>query len=182
MKIGIDIDGTITDLHRFYIDYGSKYSYEKNLNGIINEQASEIEYILNNQSIRSNFWNKNRHFYKQKQYTREFAPEIIRKLKKQGHEIYIITARRENERKWTTKWLKINRISFDKLIMTDAKLEYCIANNIDLMIEDRIENIQKISEKLPVICIDNVYNKECKGANITRCYGWYDVYKIINKK
>ena len=181
MRIGIDIDGTITDLHRFYIDYGAKYSYEKNLKGIIYEQACEIEDILNDKSIRSNFWNKNRHFYQQKKYTRQFAPEVIRKLKKQGHEIYIITARREAERKWTTKWLKENRISFDALIMTEQKLEYCIANDVGLMIEDKARNIQQISEKIPVICIDNIYNKECKGSNITRCYGWYDVYRTINE-
>ena len=180
MKIGIDIDGVLTDIHRFYLDYGSKHSYERKLNGIVRDDVLDIENILGLDKTEHNkFWHRNLKYYRKKKYTREFAPEIIRKLKKQGDEIHIITARHEDERKWTTKWLKENRISYDKLVMTDKKLEYCIENNIDLMIEDNPENIEKISTKIPVLCYDNTWNKQCKGENITRCYGWYEIYKEI---
>lgn len=180
MKIGIDIDGVLTDIHKFYLDYGSKYSYERKLNGIVNGDMLDIIDILGcDKSEYRKFWHKNLKYYRKKKYVREFAPQIIRKLKKQGDEIHIITARRENERKWTTKWLKENRISYDKLIMTEEKLEYCIENNIDLMIEDNPNNIEKISTKIPVLCYDNKYNKHCEGKNITRCYGWYEIYREI---
>lgn len=180
MKIGIDIDGVLTNLYRFYLDYGCKYSYEKHLNGIIRDDVLNIEQILGlDKSEHSKFWHRNLKYYRNKKYTREFAPEIIRKLKKQGNEIHIITARREDERKWTTKWLKENRISFDKLVMTEEKLEYCMQNNIDLMIEDNPNNIERISTVIPVICYDNTWNKQCKGKKIKRCYGWYEIYKEI---
>ena len=32
MKIGIDIDGVLTDIARFIVDYGIKFSYEIILN------------------------------------------------------------------------------------------------------------------------------------------------------
>lgn len=180
MKIGIDIDGVLTDIHTFFLDYGSKFSYERNLNGIVKNEGYYITEILGcDKSEHGKFWHRNLKYYRQKKYTREFAPEIIRKLKKQGDEIHIITARREVERKWTAKWLKENRISYDKLIMTEEKLEYCIENNIDLMIEDNSDNINKISTKIPVICYDHKHNKKCQGENIIRCYGWYEIYKEI---
>ncbi len=54
------------------------------------------------------------------------------------------------------------------------------------MIEDAPKNLVELSEILPnVICFDNVYNRECNGTNITRCYSWYDIYiniKDINNK
>ena len=31
MRIGIDLDGVITDIARFVIDYGTKFCYENNL-------------------------------------------------------------------------------------------------------------------------------------------------------
>lgn len=48
------------------------------------------------------------------------------------------------------------------------------------MIEDKVENINKISLKLPVICFNAGYNESCNGKNIIRCYSWYDAYAKIN--
>ena len=182
MKIGIDIDGVLTDIHRFYLDYGSKYSYEKKLQGIKNLNGYEIEEVLDGPKIMyNNFWNKYLKYYRTKKYTREFANEITKKLKKQGNEIYIITARRQEDKKYTTKWLKENKICYNKVICTKEKLKYCIDNGIDVMIEDCVENINKISEYIQVLCFDNPWNKECEGKNITRCYSWYDIYEKLQK-
>ena len=182
MKIGVDIDGVLTDLHRFYLDCGSKYSYENHLNGIVKEDEYDIEDILNlTKEENYKFWHKNLKYYKTKKYAREFAAEVIDKLKKQGNEIHIITARKKDEIKWTKKWLKENRIKFDYITMTDEKLDYCLKNNIDLMIEDNPDNINKISTRIPVICYDNAWNKHCSGENITRCYGWYEIYSKIGE-
>ena len=47
------------------------------------------------------------------------------------------------------------------------------------MIEDKVENIEKISKVIPVICFNASYNKRCQGKNIIRCYSWYDIYGRI---
>lgn len=44
------------------------------------------------------------------------------------------------------------------------------------MIEDKVDNINKISKELPVICVHTSYNQKCQGKNIYRAYTWYDVY------
>lgn len=185
MKIGIDIDGVLTDLSRFYIDYGTKYAFENNIDKLANPNGYEIEEILNiEKGSYIEFWKKYDKYYTKKTYTREFASEVIEKLKNEGNEIYLITARNSEEepsKDWTADWLKENNIYYDKLIFTSEKLEYCRNNNIDIMIEDCVENVLKLSTEIPVICLDTRYNQECKGENITRCYSWYDIYSKIKK-
>lgn len=186
MKIGIDIDGVLTDISKFYLDYGAKFAFENNIK-IVNPNAYEIEEMLNlEEGAHKEFWAKYDDYYTKKIYTREFASEVIRKLKEEGNEIHLLTARNpksEQNEKWTTDWLEENNIYYDKLIFIDKqlKLEYCKNNNIDLMIEDNTNTILAISKLIPVICLDNRYNQNCEGNNITRCYSWYDIYsKITN--
>ena len=181
MKIGIDIDGVLTDLSKFYLDYIPKYSMENNFKGIVNPDGYELHEILDlKENIDMDFWEKYDGYYTKKIYTREFASEVINKLKEEN-EIHIITARNPKEdlqdENWTLDWLKENNIYYDNLVFTNKKLEYCKENNIDLMIEDCLKNIIEISKIIPVICLDARYNKNCKGKNITRCYSWYDIYQ-----
>ena len=186
MKIGIDIDGVLTDLSRFYLDYGAKFAFENNIEKTLNPNGYEIEEILNlEEGKHLGFWEKYDDYYTKKTYTREFASEVIQKLKKDGNEIHLITARNPKEEQsenWTTDWLEENNIYYDKLIFTSKKIEYCKKNSIDIMIEDSVKNILEISKEIPVICFDTRYNKECQGENITRCYSWYDIYKTITNK
>ena len=182
MKIGIDIDGVLTDLSRFYLDYGAKYVFENNMEKISNPNGYELNEILGlTEEERKQFWKKYDEFYTKKIYTREFASEVIEKLKNDGHEIHLVTARNPREDEWTRNWLRDNDIHYDKLTFTNEKLQYCEENKINIMIEDRVKNILEISKAIPVICFDTRYNQECKGDKITRCYGWYDIYSRIKK-
>lgn len=186
MRIGIDIDGVLTDISKFYLDYGAKFAFENNIEPIIADPNEyEIEEILDlEKGAHKEFWEKYDEFYTKKIYTREFASEVIDKLKNEGNEIHIITARNPKEEQsenWTSDWLEENNIYYDKLVFTDKKVEYCKENNLDLVIEDSVKNVLEISRVIPVICLDNRYNKECEGNNITRCYSWYDIYSKILK-
>ena len=91
MKIGIDIDGTVTDLHSEIIKYGLKYNDAISGKGIKNENAYRIFEIFD--------WEKD-HCIKFKKYMqmeilnlikpRNDVVEYLNNLKKIGHEIYII--------------------------------------------------------------------------------------------
>ena len=50
MRIGIDIDGVITDIERFIADYGTKYCIENNMNiqNIIKFVRKEIDEFAGN--------------------------------------------------------------------------------------------------------------------------------------
>lgn len=192
MRIGIDIDGVITDIERFIADYGTKYCKENNLP--INIKAGEYDEFktfnwTEEQGIK--FWNEYIVYYATEYPARDFASEVIQKLKEEGHEIYIVTARNDygvpkeyigKMKDFVSQWLKDNNISYDKIIYTEgSKLPYCVGNYIELMIEDSPENIKDVSTKIPVLCFDCNYNRNIEGKNITRVYSWYDVYDKINK-
>ena len=132
------------------------------------------------------FWRKYLFEYSTKEKARKFSNEITRKLHEEGNEIYIITARvltdkntleGEKMRNIVKNWLKQNNIHYDKIIFApEDKLEICKENNIDIMIEDKVENINNISKEIPVLCFNASYNKSCIGNNIYRVYSWYDIY------
>ena len=97
MRIGIDIDGVLTDVGQFSTDYLSKYCVENNIDFDIGESSYSATKMFNITKEQENsFWDKYLEFYAKKEKTRPFASEVIKKLKEEGNEIYIITAR------WTT--------------------------------------------------------------------------------
>lgn len=196
MRIGIDIDGVLTDIEKWQLDYGSKFYYENYNKEIINPKGYETNEIFNSDiECDDQFWNKYFKDYSINVEVRKFADEVISKLKQDAYEIYIITARgsflshsakimtKEENEQIVKQWLNKNNIYYDDIIFSpEDKLDICINNNIDIMIEDKVDNIDKISTKIPVICFNAGYNEICKGNNIYRAYSWYDIYNIIINK
>ncbi|MBQ3146007.1 MAG: hypothetical protein IJB90_05625 [Clostridia bacterium] len=199
MRIGIDIDGVLTNIEQFVLDYISKYCVENNIEYNISDMNYEYSKTFNiSREIELEFWNTYLEKYTVNEKTRPFASEIINKLKEDGHEIYIITARwlsnrdddvGKNMRDMVNKWLSENKTVYDKLVFSKAekekKSQEIIENKIDLMIEDSPNNIKELSKIIPVICYNAQYNKECSGNKIIRCYSWYDIYNkilAVNKK
>lgn len=189
MRIGIDIDGVLTNVEEFEFDYASKYFYETEKLDSVKKSLSE------NFSIEQNdddaFWAKAIYDYINIK-PRNFADEIIHKLKEEGNKIYIITNRisdlaycdinEEEMKDIVKKWLEVNDIYYDKLIFSNGdKTNFILDNHIDIMIEDNPKNITAISKLIPVLCYHANYNMMCNGKNIIRCYGWYDIYAEIKK-
>ena len=190
MRIGIDIDGVLTDIEQWQLDCGGKF-FSKLNKSVVNKDGYEITEIFNvSDELDSQFWNEYLYEYVTKEPSRKYASEVIKKLKDSGNEIYIVTARyltdRNTEdgqrmRKIVSDWLEQENIVYDKIVFApEDKLQICLENNIDVMIEDKVANIEKISTRLPVICFHAGYNKHCKNDNIYRTYTWYDIYNLIN--
>lgn len=190
MKIGIDIDGVLTDEKRYVIDYGTKFFSENNISYKIRDDkfyGQEIFGVTNEQYKK--FLNDYIFYYSTNVSVRPFAKEIIEKLK-QKHEIYIITARDfttyENEyqikmQEIVKKWLYDNGILYDEIIFSKNKDIICEEKEIDIMIEDSPENIMSISKNIPVLCYTQSYNININNKNVYKCYSWYDIYKKINE-
>lgn len=66
-------------------------------------------------------------------------------------------------RKVVKEWLLEKYIIYDKLVFSKAlnekKNQEVIKNKIDLIIEDSPNNINELSDIIPVICYDTIYNK-----------------------
>ena len=191
MKIGIDIDGVLTDEQRYVLDYGSAYFTKRNIPYKIHDDIYDSKEIFEVSEVDYDaFWKEHIFDYSKNISIRPFAKDIIKKLVKQNHEIYIITSRSyttyENDNRLkmqsiVKEWLKRNEIKYNDIIFSREKDKICNGLNIDVMIEDKPENIDKISKHIPVICFNAGYNKECKGENIYRAYSWYDVYSKIKE-
>jgi len=193
MRIGIDIDGVLTNIEQFSVDYFSKYLIENNVDYNISNSSYSVAKSFNvHDKIEDSFWEEYLEFYAKEESARAFASEVIKKLKNNGNEIYIITARSltnrddeigENMRTIVKEWLIKNNIIYDKLIFSkgknEEKLQEIKENKIDVMIEDNPDNINQLSAVVPIICYDTNYNRTCNGKNIYRCYSWYDIYKKI---
>lgn len=190
MRIGIDIDGVLTDIEQWQLDFGGEY-FSKLNKSVINKNGYEISEIFGvDDELDSQFWKKYLYEYVTKEPSRKFASEVIKKLKDSGNEIYIITARYltdknteegQQMRQIVIDWLSEQKIIYDKLVFAlEDKLQICLENSIDVMIEDKVANIEKISTQIPVICFHAGYNKACKNDNIYRVYNWYDILNLIN--
>ena len=191
MIIGVDIDDTLTSEHDFVIHYGTMYCNKLgkyNLKRIDTVNITEMfDWPL---KIAHEFYYK----YSEKiseQPAVPFASEVLKKLKKEGHQIYIITARKQND-EWfpkhissrlelfTAEWLLKNEIPFDKIFF-DAKDKgkVCRDNGVDIMIDDDPENIEGMIGNTSVFIYDKDYNRKPEYSLLTRVYSWYDAYKKI---
>ena len=187
MNIGIDIDGVLTDEHKWHIESASKYLKKEpiNLDGFTTR-----EIFGSTLKEEEDFWNKNIWEYAKKEKPIKNASEYIQKLHDEGNKIYIITAREfayldtelGNKMKCIVKqWLETNDIIYDKIFFTNlSKLEVCRKNNINIMIEDNVNNLNEISKEIKTICVDARYNKSCSSENIVRCFNWKEIYEAIN--
>lgn len=190
MKIGIDVDGVLTDVSGFETDFGSKFYITKKGKHLVCPNEYDSNQIFKaTESEDYEFWNDVIKKYL-KLPPRFFASEVIDLLKKEGHEIFIITNRAENlsycsmtKKAMMTevkKWLNKFKIKYDKLIFsTKNKLAEIEENKIDVMIEDSPSNINALCKKVKVLVYDARYNSELTHKNITRVFSWYDIYDKI---
>ena len=95
------------------------------------------------------------------------AAETVRALRKAGHKIFIITGRAHTTEKGITGWLfrkmllywlKKNKLYYDEIIFcseensSTEKLDICLKNHIDLMVDDKPENLFLLKDKIKVLC------------------------------
>ena len=191
MKIGIDIDDTLTDIRDKLKLAAEKYASE------LGKEKREDKYIEDNNNgttyqIKYGFTYEELKYFlsvihegiTQKAAPRENCVEIIKKLHDEGHEIYIITARdsefHEDPYKLSKDWLDKNNVYYDKLIVNARnKLEICRKENIELFIDDQLANCTKLSEAgIKVIRITEYTDNH---GDIINKKNWNEIYNYIKE-
>lgn len=176
MRIGIDIDDTITDTRSRQLIYWKKYFNENPKDGYTEELPEKIndfgdEYI-------DRFWDEYRSLMNENPIFIKDSIDTINKLHDLGFEIHIVTARRKEHHPNLEKLFIDNNILIDKL-STDImeKGIHCKENNISLLIDDNYTNcVNALNSNIDVICFGNNYKE------FNCLYNWNDVYNyIINK-
>jgi len=184
MKIGIDIDDTITDTMLYLTKFiASYFNLDENY-----LKDNNIYYI----NLPDNIKNKEKEFcynvFEEELMNipiKNNAKNIINKLKKEGNEIIIITARDhetyKNPVEQTEKQLKKFGINYDKLICTRDKKKACLDEKIDIFIDDSMSNLLKVKEVVKkVYLFTSPYNKDYK-VEYERVDEWTLLYELINK-
>ncbi|MFQ6049501.1 MAG: hypothetical protein ACE5J0_00440 [Candidatus Paceibacterales bacterium] len=65
--------------------------------------------------------------------------ELIRRLKKKGYEIIIISARPDKMTKFTSRWLKRKNIPYDKLFCVGGQEKEALFKKIKIVKKERIK-------------------------------------------
>lgn len=191
MRIGIDIDDTLTDIKEELIEAGEKYARslgkdikvdknfeDKNNNGnkwqeMFQFNYEELKYFL--KDIQESITNKAK--------PRKNVVEVINKLKNDGNEIIIITARdsefHDDPYKYSKDWLDKNNIYYDKLIVNARnKEDACIEEKIDLFIDDSKSNCLNVKNAgIKTIRVCNEI--ENSNSNLICFNNWNDIYSYI---
>lgn len=178
MKIGIDVDGVLTNLEDYQLKYGKKYFGE---DAIVNENGYDIKDIFGcTDEEREKFWLKYIWGYCLKEPIREDFVEYINRLKAEGHEVHIITGRAHTTEQNITGDLfrkmllyKLNQagLNFDSITYcsekesAEEKFEICKKLGIDIMFEDKKENIMALKKICKIICVNAKYNKDVIADN-----------------
>lgn len=193
MKIGIDIDNTITEVQEELNN--AAYEYAIKLGKDINKDNSYVEETDNNGNI---YVKKFKFTYEELKYflkniqeeiinkakPRNNAVEIIKKLKEEKNEIFIITARdsefHDNPYILSQNWLEKNNIEYDKLIVNAReKGSVCKKEKIDIFIDNQLKNCLDVAkENIQTIRITKE-NKTCK--NVISLKNWDEIYKFIRE-
>ena len=194
MKIGIDIDNTLTYVKEKLNE--AAYNYAISLGKKVDKSYLQTEDINNDGESYKNVFqfsdNELKYFLKDIQESitnsalpRENVREVLLKLKNKGFEIIIVTARdfefHDDPYKLSKDWLDKNNILFDKLIVNARdKATVCEEENINIFIDDQLNNCLNISQKgIKTIMISDKINNI---NNIVILNDWNKIYDYISKE
>lgn len=193
MKIGLDVDGVLTNLEEYQLKYGKKYF--KNVKDI-DETGYDICDIFHcTRDEREKFWTK--HIWKYcLQPMNEDAVAAVARLKAEGHEVHIITGRAHTTednfvgkifRKMLLWRLKKDHIPYDSITFCSEaesavdKAKICDELGIDVLIDDKKENIEILDGKVDIICFDALYNRNISTNNYVRVSNFNEAYEELEK-
>lgn len=171
MRIGIDIDDTITNSHDYVIYLKKKYlpqydPYQMLPNDVFDEFIHKYDSEIH-----------------QNAPLKEGVVEAITYLKKQGHTIYIMSARgnySDSSYADSYEYLKKNNIPFDKLICNiGTKVEAVKREKIDLFIDDNI-NICNELRNNGINVIKMRRHDDIENDHLT-CDNWEEIIKCIKE-
>lgn len=197
MNIGIDVDGVLVDLEQYQLKYGELYFKEKYNKNVINPKAYDIKDIFDcTVEEREKFWKKYIWKYCLKEPMTSGAAETVNKLKKQGHKIFVITGRVHTTEKGIAGklfrimlkyWLRKNKFYYDEIIFCSEdnshieKMNICLRKKIDVMVDDKIENLLALKDKIQILCYSATWNEDIQELDTYRISEFSDVLIRIER-
>lgn len=187
MRIGVDIDGVVANIHASLIPYLKKYKPDVKIQDILQYHLSKNNFGISEKACRELFesWEKTLEFLKMNPM--QGAQKGIRNLNEQGHEIYFLTARDFYKRICldTAVWLNNHGFQYKKLIC-EVKDKTAIAKalGLELMIDDNPYEIEKFAvNNLSSIVYSHPWNRHVhENHMVKRCNNWREIVRYIKNE
>ena len=174
MKIGIDIDDTMTNTTEILEFYLKQYD----------KIVETSDWTKWDKSIQRDFFNKNMVSIVTNVKLKKNVKEVLYELKN-NNTLVLITSRSDryadNICNLTEKFIKDNELPFDNIFTCSGdKVNICMNEHIDILIDDNKYICEKVYEKgIEVLLFDSKYNKDSK---FRRVYNWVEIKEIIGDK
>lgn len=188
MRIGIDIDNVIANFDDVLLKAYLKQDKKFRNTGIINDKVYFRKGMFDwTKEEELTFYKKNIETWVRQLQPLEDSKEIIDQLKKEGHQIILISKRDTDDyaqpEEMTKEWLKRYDIYYDRLITrSNDKLQACIDNQIDIMIEDNCKICRQLVEgHIQTFCMVNRYTDK-SIPNLEYVRNWKEIYQKIQDR
>lgn len=191
MRIGIDIDNTITCTSETILEYAQCFGRANNLNIVPNQQAYFLEDVLGwTRPVVEKFFASSLLEIYTHVKPQPMAVEIMREWSSR-HYLILITSRPKYApgiEQATREWLDRHQIVYHQLIMNttsnihySSKVEACLENGVEIMLEDHHDQALELSSRLPVLLFSYPYNEHVQAGNVRRVKDWLEVKNIVQK-
>lgn len=196
MNIGFDVDGVLVDMAGYQLKYGEEYFRKKHL-PVRNPSAFDIKDIFECSSEeREKFWIRYIWKYCLREPMTSGASQLSHKLKEDGHKVTIVTARAHTTEKGLTgrvfrrmlqHWLKKNDFVYDEIYYCSEsdspkdKTDICINHVVDVLIDDKPENLLSLMGKINIICYPACWNEGIEPLDPYRVKNMEMVYSRIRE-
>ncbi|MCY7870860.1 hypothetical protein MOD48_20800 [Bacillus spizizenii] len=182
LRLGIDIDGTITAQDTFVPYLNRSFNLSISLNDMTDYDLTKLLNITQEE-----FWdwmNQNEAIIYKEALLAQHAKQSLDLLKEE-HKLIYITARRTHLTDITYEWFDRQNIHYDhiELVGGHHKVEAVKKHNIDLFFEDHHGNAMTIAKEanIPVILFNSPYNQLPIDSNIIRVNNWLEAVQWMNK-
>ena len=159
MKIGFDIDDTITNSSEVFVKYATQYNYLKSIKFPINTNELDLTLAFG--------WDEEN----KKEFNKLYLKKVLNEAIPNKDVISV------------KKWLIKNQVNYDYLFINCAdKLTVCVKNDIDVFVDDNISTCKNIYEnsKTNVLIYTTKYNQNI-NTKFMRVFNWKEIQMYITK-
>jgi uncharacterized HAD superfamily protein len=181
LRIGVDIDGVISDSYPVWVSELNGY-YRKNIT-VLEKYEMHLAYDVPPEDMNTFFENNMEQLLGTPQPV-VGAKEGIEGILRLGHEVVYLTARRPEDEAVTRRWLRRHRIPHETVLFSNlgGKEKLVRQWSMELFIEDYQLNARKIAASgVPVLLLDTTYNQGALPREIVRCKDWPAILQAIGE-
>ena len=186
LKIGFDIDGTITTPDNLVPLIQKKYDANFKYEDLVEYEVNKVLGVGRREILK--FFKDNHNGIILNPNMMEDSVKTINRLIEEGHEVHLITARHKLTKKDTFVWLKREGILVDEskvhFLGNHNKEELIQDLKLDIYVDDRIETLLKVNEVMKggckTIVIDAPYNRGYQESDVIRVSCYRELNKYLN--